>query len=396
MILANNLMLNIFSILLLTVIYVYSRKHNEKKSLQFQLYRLILLVTAFLLLVDSFSRFDGRPDTVFPLINHTGNFLMFLLNATIPSLWLMYVHYQVYRDEEKTKRLLPYLIAIHAVNAVLVVLSLRFGWFYAIDANNIYHRGPFYLLSAAITVAFLLVALVLLVVNRSKIEKKYYYSLVFFAVPPFVCIVLQILVYGLSLILNGVVLSMLIVCLYIQNQGMNTDYLTGINNRKKLEAHLVEKIDASTDNRTFSVIMLDLDNFKFINDAFGHDVGDQALGTFVKLLRECVRSRDFLARFGGDEFYVVLDDLNNESDLEAAVDRIKSRVEQYNESSAQPYRLGFSAGYAVYDQGSHMNVEQFKKHIDQLMYENKRANQALHDRAFLPDRGAVLQPGNSA
>lgn len=374
--LANNLVINIYSIALLIIIYLHSLKHTEKESLQYKLYMMILQITILMLVVDIFSRFDGKPDTIYPLINHFGNFLIFLLSPILPSLWLLYVHCQVFQEEEKTRLLFYPLFATNALNAVMLVLSQFFGWYYYIDSDNIYHRGPLFLFSVSITVVFILIAFVLISANRKKIQKKHYFSLIFFAFPPFMCIILQIIFYGTSLILNGVVLSLLIVFLNIQNDSMYTDYLTGINNRKKLDNYLREKVNASTEDKTFSAIFIDLNNFKSINDTFGHDVGDNALEISAKLLKSCLRSDDFIARFGGDEFYIVLD-VSDRIDLEETVCRINSCIEKYNETSDQPYKLSFSMGYAVYNYHSHMKVEEFKKQIDILMYENKRANKEI-------------------
>jgi diguanylate cyclase (GGDEF) domain len=329
-----------------------------------------------MLVVDIFSRFDGKPGTIYPVINHLGNFLIFLLSPTIPTLWLLYVHYQVFHEEGKTRRLIYPLFAINAVNAIMVVLSQFFGWFYYIDLDNIYHRGPLFLLPASITIGLIFTAFVLVIANRKRIENKHYFSLVFFSVPSFVCIILQISFYGVSLVLNSVVLSLLIVFLNIQNQSMHTDYLTGVNNRKNLQTYLKKKISTSTGNKTFSAIMVDLDNFKSINDTFGHDMGDDALETFAKLLKSCIRSNDFIARFGGDEFFIVLD-ISDRANLEMTVCRINDCVEKHNKFSDQPYKLGFSMGYDVYDYYSHMKVEEFQKHIDVLMYKNKWDNKKI-------------------
>jgi diguanylate cyclase (GGDEF)-like protein len=323
-----------------------------------------------MLVADIFSRFDGTSYLIFYVLNHFGNFLVFLLNAILPSLWLLYVHFQVFRDEGKTRRLYYPLFAINGANAVMVILSQFFGWFYYIDSDNTYHRGPLFLLSASITIVMLLIAFVIIIVNHKKIEKKHFFSLVFFAVPPFLCIVLQIAFYGISLMLNSVVLSLLIVFLNIQNHSLHIDYLTEVNNRKKLEVYLKEKIGKCTKDKTFSAIMIDLNDFKSINDTFGHDIGDSALQMSAKLLKNCLRSKDFIARYGGDEFCIVLD-ISNRNELEEIACRINSCIEKYNESSVQPYKLGFSMGYAVYDYHSHMKAEEFQKQIDKLMYENK-------------------------
>lgn len=371
----SNLIINTYSIILLFIVYLHSRKHSEKEFLQYGLYMKMLLITILMLVVDILSRFDGNPGTIYPFINYVGNFLIFIISPIIPSLWLSYVHYQIYQEDEKTKKLIYPLLAINAINAFMVLMSQFTGWLYYIDINNIYHRGPLFLLSALITVFLLLISFVLIVIMRKKIEKKYFFSLVFFAVPPFICVILQIMFYGISIILNGVVISMLIVLFNIQNQSIYTDYLTGVNNRKKLEVYLKEKVSTCTEEKTFSAIMLDLIDFKSINDTFGHEIGDNALQTAANLLNSCLRSNDFIARFGGDEFCIVLE-ISDSLELEAIVCRIKDSVKQYNELSNQPYTLDFSIGYAVYDYHSHKKVEEFEKQIDILMYENKQASKA--------------------
>lgn len=379
--LTSNIIINTFSILLLMIIYVHNRRHAEKEPMSSRLYKQILFVVILLLIVDIFSRFDGNPGTFYPFVNYWGNFFIFLLSPVIPSLWILFAHHQIFHDESKTSRLLYPLAAMHAVHAALLVLSQLFGWYYSIDSENIYHRGPLYWLPVSITISLLLASFVLIALNRKLIEKRYYYSLLFFAVPPFLSIILQIAIYGISLMLNSIVLSMLIVFFNIQDSSMHTDYLTGINNRKRLETYMRGKISASNEERTFSAILLDLNNFKTINDTFGHDVGDDALAVSAKLLSSCIRSNDFIARFGGDEFYIVLES-SNRQDLEMVVRRIENCVEKYNLTSTKPYTLGFSMGYAVYDFRATMKLEDFQKQIDILMYDNKRSHKEI-----------VLSPG---
>lgn len=380
--LSGNIILNVYSVLLLVVLHAQMVRHTEKKSLQDKLYIFVLDTTVILLLLDCLSRFDGSPQTIYPLFNQAGNFLIFLLSPVLASCWLLYAHFQVFYDEKKTLRLLWPLAAVFGANAVLTVLTQFFGWYYTIDAGNIYHRGPFFWVPASITVAMLLLTYAFLAVNRKKIERRYYRTLVFFAAPPLVSIALQILFYGMSLMLNSVALSILIVYFNIQNGSMYIDYLTGVNNRKKLELYLREKINASSEKSTFSAILIDLNNFKVINDTYGHAVGDEALETAAKLLKGCLRHNDFIARFGGDEFYVILD-ISKQSELESAVSRINAFVDKHNEHSDKPYSLSFSMGYAVYDPQSRMKSDDFQKRIDSLMYENKRVHKAIASSAHI-------------
>lgn len=370
--LQNNGIINVYSIAILIIIGIHSFKNNEKESHRYKLYFMMLQVTILMLIVDIFSRFDGTSNMIYPIFNYIGNLLIFMLNPILPSLWLAYVHYQIFPEDKKAK-LIYILLFVNIINIAMVVLTQFFGWYYYIDSQNIYHRGPLFFISFSITVLLLITAFIIIVRNRNIMAKKYFFSLVFFAIPPFIGVVLQIIIYGISIMLNSVVLSLLIVFLNIQNHSMSTDYLTGVNNRKRLDDYLEEKVNTSTISKTFSAIMIDLNDFKCINDNFGHDVGDVALQISAKILNSCVRTNDFIARYGGDEFCIVLETYNI-NDLEIIVDRIKMAVEMFNESSNQPFNLGFSMGYAVYDYNTHMTVEEFQKYIDVLMYENKQAN----------------------
>jgi diguanylate cyclase (GGDEF)-like protein len=329
-------------------------------------------ITILMIIIDTLGRFDGKAETFYPLFNHLGNFFIFFLNPVLPSLWLLYVHNQIFYNDEKTKKSIPPLIIIFLLNTSMVVANLFYGFLYYIDSGNIYHRGSLYILSVAGTFILLVAAYVLLIIYRKNIEKRYYFSLMFFAVPPVIGTLMQIFIYGIPFALIGVTFSLLIVLLYIQNDNMNTDFLTGIANRKRFEDILNARVENCDENGTFSLILLDLDNFKNINDTFGHEMGDNALKAISKMLALSVRSNDFIARFGGDEFCIVTD-ISNNKDLESAISRIDNCTEEFNQSNALPFNISFSIGSAVYECSSLLTSEEFLKQVDLLMYENKKS-----------------------
>ena len=177
--LESNLLINIYSIVLLTIVYLHSLKQDDKETLQHKLYIIMLQITILMLVVDIFSRFDGKPDTIYPIVNYFGNLLIFLINPIMPSIWLLYVYCQVFHEDKINRSVLYLLFIINAVNVIMVALSQFYGWLYYIDVNNIYHRGPLFFLSASITIALVLAAFVLILVNHERIDKKHYFSLVF-------------------------------------------------------------------------------------------------------------------------------------------------------------------------------------------------------------------------
>ncbi len=366
-----NIIINTYSILILVVISIQSYRDTDKNSWKHRIFGMMLKLTMFLLVMDIFGRFDGKTDALFPFFNHLGNFMLYMLNPVLPSLWLLYAHHQIFHSDKKTRRLLYPLCLVNIANVILVICSLFYGWYYTIDSNNIYHRGPLFLLPSLITVTLILAAFIMIIAHRKKIEKRHFLSLLLFGAPPFPCALLQIYVYGVSIVLHGAVISLLIGFLNIQNYRLYTDYLTGVGNRKKLEAYLDEKIAACTADKTFSAILIDINDFKAINDNFGHHMGDDALETTAELLRNYIRPVDLIARFGGDEFFMVLETSNAE-DLDRIIQRIKNGVDNFNNSGVKPYKLGFSIGYAVYDYTSGIKANEFEKQIDALMYEDKR------------------------
>ncbi|PKM95249.1 MAG: hypothetical protein CVU84_06085 [Firmicutes bacterium HGW-Firmicutes-1] len=371
MTLMGNAVLNMYSILLLCLIFFQVFKSIDKKGLQHRVFVWIIITTILALIIDTFSRFDGYPGTIYSAFNFVGNFGVYLLNPILGSLWLVYSHLQIFHLEKRALRMVPILVGVSLINALIVIGSQIWGWYYYIDANNIYHRGDYFMISAFIPLILIGIAFFMVIMNREKIEKKYFYSLVFFPIFPIVFVTLQILIYGISMVLNGLTISLLVVFLNIQNRSMDIDYLTGVYNRKSLETYMRDKINTCTGKKTFSAILLDIDRFKLINDQFGHGVGDEALEETAKLLRNCLEFSDFIARYGGDEFYIILD-RSNQEELNATINKIREATHRFNTLRARLYQLNFSMGFAVYDFEAKMNVKEFQAYIDQLMYDSKK------------------------
>ena len=119
--------------------------------------------------------------------------------------------------------------------------------------------------------------------------------------------------------------------LHEQNQQLErlaiTDSLTGVHNRKKLDDILADQFARfRRSRRPFAVLMLDLDNFKSINDNYGHAAGDTLLASVAAILKQAIRDVDFVARYGGEEFVVVLVETGLEEALVIA-ERLRSELE---------------------------------------------------------------------
>ncbi|HEX7555448.1 MAG TPA: diguanylate cyclase, partial [Leptolinea sp.] len=106
------------------------------------------------------------------------------------------------------------------------------------------------------------------------------------------------------------------------------DYLTGMLSRRAVYSHLQGEVDRFLrEGGSLSIMMLDLDHFKALNDSYGHMIGDQALCLVAEQIAQSVRPYDWAARWGGDEFLVVLPNTTKEQ-AEAVSNRIHSRIRQ--------------------------------------------------------------------
>jgi diguanylate cyclase (GGDEF)-like protein/PAS domain S-box-containing protein len=147
------------------------------------------------------------------------------------------------------------------------------------------------------------------------------------------------------------------------------DSLTGLPNRALLQDRLAQALARAdrTDKRV-AVLLLDLDGFKDINDGFGHSVGDEVLIEVAGRLRRTVRPGDTIARFGGDEFVVVLEDEEPEQVARQVASRLRDLLEQPIRVGTNEHRMFVSTGIAV---GDGYGVEELIRNADLAMYAAK-------------------------
>lgn len=152
-------------------------------------------------------------------------------------------------------------------------------------------------------------------------------------------------------------------------QLATTDHLTGLGNRLGFERKLEQMIDASyrRPNRHFTLMMLDLDWFKQVNDTYGHQAGDDVLIYVARLLEKTVRKSDFVGRVGGDEFVVLLDSTFQREIIEPIIEKIIAGIGQpIPIAEGHSVNVGASVGAAVFEDT--MNKDELVRRADEAMY----------------------------
>ncbi|QIZ78113.1 EAL domain-containing protein [Ferrimonas lipolytica] len=155
-----------------------------------------------------------------------------------------------------------------------------------------------------------------------------------------------------------------------------TDSLTGLANRAKFIAWLDKK--CANSNTPFSVLYIDLDNFKYINDSFGHNVGDLYIHTIATKIKRTVRPTDRLARLGGDEFAIIVDGQLNKQDSDGLIARLLNRIAIKHQLNGQNIQGSASIGIACYP-GDGADSMTLLKNADTAMYAAKRRGKNIYN-----------------
>ncbi len=147
------------------------------------------------------------------------------------------------------------------------------------------------------------------------------------------------------------------------------DQLTELPNRRMFVKHFDQM---KADQKSFVIATIDLDDFKKINDRFGHDMGDQVLKSIANRLKTHLDQNDLVARYGGDEFILILDYQDDLMLLEQKVKKMLELIQDEFEISGQKFNINSSAGYAIYNVHG-TELKDLMKKADDAMYRIKNA-----------------------
>lgn len=167
------------------------------------------------------------------------------------------------------------------------------------------------------------------------------------------------------------------------------DPLTGLPNRSLFHDRLSQAISlASRNDSSLAVLFLDLDRFKHVNDAFGHQIGDLLLQEVSRRLSSCVRATDTVARIGGDEFVIILSNLAKCSQVGSVASKIISTMSHPFQLGGHELYSGVSIGIALYPSDG-TDVDSLLKHADIAMYQAKESGRGTF-KFFSPDHNEKM------
>ena len=171
-------------------------------------------------------------------------------------------------------------------------------------------------------------------------------------------------------------------------QQATFDSLTGLYNRTPFNERLERAVETSGGRHSFALMFIDLDRFKEVNDTHGHEAGDLVLAAIARRLRRLLRVDDTVARFGGDEFVLLLADFRDERDLSRVTAKIERAVSQPINIGTCHVELGCSVGYAIYPRDG-ADPSSLMRRADARMYAIKQGRRQGDDDAPHEHRSAA-------
>lgn len=314
----------------------------------------------------------------------------FLVYHSVFSFWGVFTGLNwlsIFGGKRKKNVVVRFIYAINIIGIVFLIISQYTGWFYSFDSDNVMVRGNLYSLFQIIGIVTLVVNIILIIYYRSNIKKNVFITMMVYFVLPLFAVFLMTWLPGYSFLNIALVLATqftFVVDRLNQNQVMvernrefekasyeaEHDRATGLFNKVSGINRIGAHIDAMDTGDNGTLVFMDIDDFKNINDSYGHDVGDFWIKQIAELLMSvCYRKDDVVCRFGGDEYLIYLKGLDDRTVIEGKIYQFSDLLKDICAKQGQTVKC--SAGICLIHGEGH-NVQECMKIADDALYKMKK------------------------
>ena len=299
----------------------------------------------------------------------------FFSTALMCYFWFVYFEYMQESDFVKSRSRVRVASILVWIMAIMLVINIKAGFFFYIDGDGIYQRGPWFILQYILSYAYVFFTCTrafIGIFDRKKFAKRrLLIELALFPVVPAIAGIIQFVKPEIPLACVSLSLATLILYLEWIDQVISLDPLTKLNNRKRF-VYFYDQWQVTHDEKEdLYLMMIDANKFKSINDTYGHAAGDMALVRIAEALNRSCRfagKRSHIARYGGDEFAVFVCGADPET-MEQLKARISSCLKELNETDKAPYELSVSMGYSKVK--ARQPLKEVIEEADKNLYEDK-------------------------
>ncbi|MDP4153958.1 MAG: diguanylate cyclase [Bacillota bacterium] len=359
----NYIAIGILNILVLVMLSFMVQKNDILDVKKKKVYSVTIFATVAVILSEVGTSLFEALGPSFRIPNMTANVIGFSVSPIIPILLA-----SVFSN--KYSKIPPLLFLPSIANLILTVTSPKCGLIFTISPENVYSRGPafiFYIVAYGWGIAVLFDTII-------RTTKRYYskssFILTFLFLFLLIGTTIQVLIPKLHATWTCVTFAMVIYYAFICEFSDKHDILTMLFNRRAYESakNHFEALERA------AVILIDVDNFKQINDTYGHQYGDDCLGTIGIAIKSAFSDIGTGFRIGGDEF-CILSDITDEELIKHALERLIGEINANRDKSPQFPTV--SIGYKIYHKASGNSINQVFQEADKELYLQKRRNMTV-------------------
>ncbi|MDR1950021.1 MAG: GGDEF domain-containing protein [Spirochaetaceae bacterium] len=364
------------SILIVILVFAdYIRKYNTD-FFQRTIFLTVLGFTFAAITADFlYALLEGSGGRMTGILLYADLTLYYFFQVVSYYLICVFIDYITFKSSARTKKLLGIAIGIQFIHGGILLANLPLGFYFFISPDHVFSYGSLYILRIVISYLPAIFTVIDIILAIRNFKKSQAYLILFFFLLTGAGSVMDIVLKTGSLVWPCYCAALLYIYFFIIKTDSKIDSLTGIGNRYSFN-EFIDKLSRSNTRQSYSIVMIDVDRFKEINDTLGHQEGDNALRDLAAIIKGSVRSSDFAARYGGDEFVLAT---RLENDIEKLMERIQKAIDSQNEKNIRPYKIRISYGHDTFTTKSGQSIEVFLSHIDSLMYKHKAERRRCTD-----------------
>ncbi|WP_404408280.1 GGDEF domain-containing protein [Jeotgalibacillus malaysiensis] len=364
--------LNVFAFAILIILYIIVKMRSKVETFSKKLLILIMITSAIAMILEPATWiFDGM---LFPgayLLEYSTNFFLFLVGPVLGGLMLSYVDYHIFKDPKRIYKK-GYYQHLSVITFLVLLVNMVYPIYFDVDAaTNSYSSGVFKEIHYVVLASFYIYMIYFLFKNRKKTSSYIVNIFLGFFSLPIIGMVIQMVDSKLYFSWTSGVLGILVAYIFLESTSTEEDFLTKLYNRRSTEVYMKHLKEAE---KTFGIMLMDLNYFKEINDEHGHHKGDQVLVGFANILKKSFQQKGLIARLGGDEFIIIFEGGHIKPD------QIAQEIRRQLKKQHDPIltSLSFSYGYELYEH--HQSLNDMYMTADEKMYKDKHASKMIQEQ----------------
>ena len=352
---------------IIALLYLFSLLRNSNMEINYKkpfLYSIVL--TIIIILSEAGTILTNNGASGLRGVNILCNILGFSLTPVIPLALISISDISLLREHK-------WLMLPTGINMVAAALSNLLKWIFYVDSGNHYYRGKYF----TIFVGVYIINLLLLFISTLRMGKKYCYpiqrKMIMLSLFTAAGTSIQLIDSSVHSSWHCITISIFLYYILFSEFESSFDAMTGLYNRAAFE----KKVRQIANCKAFSVIVLDINDFKSINDTYGHDYGDYSIKTVAGIIRESMGSHYSCYRAGGDEFYVIGSETDSEK-IQYQLKKITNALKGKRELDGRLPTIAY--GYSIFPGGRTPNFQKILNEADSQMYYYKKLNKDNADR----------------